>query len=104
VTPPRSSNGDKVVPKPNKTATTKLSIGAVKGTEYTRSITSGGHKIKPLLKPNEKARTSNRPLVFITPKFLVFSGLQLQEGDLLLKSMLMPITIVTMPKAYEEYC
>ena len=62
VTPPKSIMGDNAVPKPNKTATTKLSMGAAKGMVYKRSIaTKYGHTINPLLSPSEKARTSNRP-------------------------------------------
>jgi hypothetical protein len=102
VTPPNSNNGDTAVPRPNKTATAKLSIGVAKGTEYNRSITNGGHIINPLLKPSEKARTSNR-LCFFMSKFLLSSDLQSHEGDLFLMSILMPIAIVTMLKAYEEY-
>lgn len=76
VTPPNNSIGERAVPKPNKTAKTKLSIGAAKGIEYKRSIANGGHTINPLLKPSEKARTSNLPPIFFKPKFLLLSGLQ----------------------------
>lgn len=68
VTPPNKSNGEKAVPKPNKTADAKPSIGAPKGIEYKRSIKSGGQTISPLLKPREKARKSNLPLDFFEPK------------------------------------
>ena len=76
VTPPNNSIGDKEVPKPNKTATAKLSIGAPKGTEYKRRAANGGHTINPLLKPSDKARKSNLPQSFWEPKFLAQSGLQ----------------------------
>src|SRR3972149_303490 len=70
VTPPNSSIGDRAVPKPNKTAKTKLSIGAAKGTEYKRSnATKYGHTTSPLLKPSEKACTSNLLPLFLTPSF-----------------------------------
>ena len=76
VTPPNNSIGDKEVPKPNKTATAKLSIGAPKGREYKRRVANGGHTIKPLLNPSDKARKSNLPQSFWEPKFLAQSGLQ----------------------------
>ena len=98
VTPPNNSIGDNEVPKPNKTATAKLSIGAPKGTEYKRRAANGGHTIKPLLKPSDKARKSNLPQIFWEPRFLAHSGLQSGEADLLFQSMVMPIIIVTMLK------
>ncbi len=76
VTPPNNSIGDKEVPKPNKTATAKLSIGAPKGTEYKRRAINGGQTINPLLKPSDKTRKSNLPQSFWEPKFLAQSGLQ----------------------------
>ena len=75
MTPPNSNSGDSTVPKPNKTATVKLSIGVAKGTEYKRRSAKGGHKTKPLLKPSENARTSNLPS-FFTLGFSLYSGLQ----------------------------
>src|SRR4030042_3362833 len=77
VTPPNSSIGERAVPKPNKTAKKKLSIGAAKGTEYKRSnATKYGHTTRHLMKPSEKACTSNLLPLFFNPKFLLHSGLQ----------------------------
>ena len=70
VTPPNSNIGDRVVPKPKKKATTKLSLGEAKGIEYKRSKTKGGQITKPLLNPNEKARTSKLFLVLVKSKVL----------------------------------
>ena len=103
VTPPNSNIGDKAVPKPNKTAKITLSIGAANVAEYKRSAIKGGHTINPRVKPKEKARMSNLVDSFVTPKFLSFSVLQLQEGDLVLRRICVPIAMVTMPKANEEY-
>ena len=102
VTPPSRSMGDNVVPKPNKSATKKLSTGAPKGTEYKRSSARGGHTIKPLLRPSEKARKSNLP-VFFAGRVSLFSGVQ-ARGFWLFRRIVTPMTMVTKPKTYEEYC
>ena len=83
VIPPSNNIGDKAVPKPKRIATAKVSTGAAKGNEYNISSRSGGHTTKPLLKPNEKARTSN-PLILLVAVagFSVSLGEHSQEGDL----------------------
>jgi hypothetical protein len=58
-TPPNNSMGDMAVPKPNRTAKRKLSIGVPNGIEYKRRKTNGGQRISPRLKPSEKAPKSN---------------------------------------------
>jgi hypothetical protein len=102
VTPPNRSIGDKAVPRPNRIAKAKLSIGAPKDTEYRRSSSSGGHTINPLVNPSKKARKSNLPLIPAMLSFLVSCAVESQGFDLLFKSILKPIIIVTIPKAYEE--
>ena len=103
-TPPSSSMGEMVVPKPNSTAKRKLSIGLPKGIEYKRSIANGGQIINPRLKPSEKAPASNLPerlFVFI----VVFpAGGQLHVVARLFIKTTVPISIVTIPKTKEEYC
>src|SRR3990170_2524805 len=103
-TPPSNSIGDRAVPKPNKTAKRKLSIGAPKDREYKRNIANGGHTINPLLKPSEKAPTSNLTPNLFKPEFLCPTGSQSRGVALLFKRTAIPMTIVTMPKTKEEYC
>jgi hypothetical protein len=74
VSPPNRIIGDIAVPKPNKTATAKLSIGLESCSEYRRSMAIRyGHMINPLLKPKEKARKSNLVLVCSASKFVLHS-------------------------------
>jgi len=101
--PPSSKNGDNDVPNPNRIGRIKLSIGAEDVIEYKISAIRGGHTTNPLVKPIKKARMSNLLVNFSKPKCLLSSTLQTHGDDLFLRSMLMPIIIVIIPKANKAY-
>jgi hypothetical protein len=107
VIPATSNIGDKAVPIPNSMAMMKLSSGVVNAAEYvTRRSSNGGHTIRPLLRPSEKAWKSNLSFILRNVKFVLSFGMQLLQVCnvcLFLNSMFTPIAMVTMAKAKEEY-
>ena len=71
-------------------------------TAYKRRAIRGGHNTKPLMKPIEKARTSNLCFtLFKIPCGSTFFVTQVLED--FLKNMLRPMIMTTTPKIIEEY-